>query len=151
MTAADSQPPRALYAIAMLCAALAATACAWFVAGRVALGEQASAAAAAAVVGGACVVGFLPAFLGGAGRFGVMVLAASVGRLLLVLIGATLLTEIAGHPRRPVWIGAASGAAIALIIESVLAIKILVAIERSRHSGKAGGPSPAEQESGVTC
>lgn len=154
MTAADAaqpQPPRAIYAAATLLAAVLATGCAWFVASGI--GGSEAALPAAAITAGACAVGLLPALVGSATHFGVYVMAASVTRLLLVIFAAVLLTEVGGLPRRPLWLGAASGAAIALVAESILSIAVIASMQRRPlpRPTDRGPAAPAEQESGVTC
>jgi hypothetical protein len=106
--------------------------------------------AAAGVVAGASLVGLIPAFIGSAERFGVIVLMSSVARLLIVLVAATLLTEVAGHPRRPLWVGVAAGAAIALFAEAALAVFVIASLDRTRLARRASERT-GEQESGATC
>lgn len=137
------QPPRSLYAGAMVAVAVVASACAFVVARAV--GEaDGPAVLTAGVIGVVSLVGLLPILVQSAEHFGLAVLGASMARLLLAMFAAVVLTEVGSAPSRPVWLGVVAGAGLALIAEATIAIAILSSIERK----KAGQPGA---ESSTTC
>lgn len=142
-----NQPPRARYAGAMLLFSVLGVACAYLVAALLG-GETDAALAAAAVVAGAALVGFIPAIIGTAEHFGVAVLMASVGRLLIVLIAGLVLTQLGDAPKRPLWLGAVSGAVLILIAESAISIAVISAMDRRRTESRS---STGLQESPGSC
>lgn len=153
MAMVANQPPRARYAAAMVVASAVGIACAYLVAHAMGGGRDV-AVQAAAVVAGAAVVGFIPALIGTAQHFGVAVLVASLSRLLIVLIAGLVLTQIGHAPKRPLWLGAVSGAVVILIAESAVSIAVIAAMDRLRSasaSDRSNQTSPGFQESPGSC
>jgi hypothetical protein len=105
-------------------------------------GDWHTAMLAAAAIGVGAIATFLPVVFtgggsGGAGNFGVHVLIASMVRALLILSIAVYFTQTRDLPKRPFWVGAATGAGFILIVESTLAISILSRIERARLAARS--------------
>lgn len=65
-------------------------------------------------------------------RWGLMVLAASMGRTLLVLLAMLVLVEGQGLPKKPVGFGLLAGALIMMFAEAAIAVHLLMKRERLR-------------------
>jgi len=90
---------------------------------------------------------FLPAVLNVERQmWGVVVVAASMGRIILILAVALSLerSNNVGDARTALWIGVLCGAAAAMIIEAVVSIRILASMDKSALIG-ATEPRPAAQ------
>lgn len=77
---------------------------------------------------------FLPAILSVERQsWGLVVLGASMARTMLILVCALLFdkTRDLGDARTALWIGAMCGAGLVLIVESVVAVRVLAAMDRS--------------------
>jgi len=59
-----------------------------------------------------------------------------------------VLTKVGDTPSRPLWIGAVSGAVLILIVESVVSIMVISAMDRRRNESDS---SPGFQESPGSC
>ena len=90
-------------------------------------------------------LGLLPVLVRSAEYFGMAVLGASVARMLLAMFAALILTEVGNFESRPVWLGVVTGAGLMLLIESTVAIAILMSMERKKADGSVG------VESSSTC
>ncbi len=128
--------PKGRYAALMAPACAAAAVGAWLVA-RMMGGDTSTQTLAAACVAAASVVTFLPALLagntrGGGTNFGVLVLAASMSRTLMLLVLALVMSETRELASRPFWIGILAGGGLVLIVESSLAVMFLARLERQR-------------------
>lgn len=166
---AVSQPVRSLFAAAMLAAIVLASAFAFVVATRLeetaaarlalSAAESADPAAAATeparsvallvavLVASVSLVGLLPALVTRAERFGLAVLGSSIGRMLLGMFAALILTQVGDAPARPVWLGTVAGLGLILVIESILAIAVLSYLERLKSAGRdvaAVGVEPSQ-------
>ena len=166
---AVSQPVRSLFAAAMLAAIVLASAFAFVVATRLeetaaarlalSAAESADPAAAATeparsvallvamLVASVSLVGLLPALVTRAERFGLAVLGSSIGRMLLGMFAALILTQVGDAPARPVWLGTVAGLGVILVIESILAIAVLSYLERLKSAGRdvaAVGVEPSQ-------
>ncbi|MFG0241616.1 MAG: hypothetical protein ACF8R9_02395 [Phycisphaerales bacterium JB054] len=158
---AVSQSVRSLFAAAMLAAIVLASAFAFVVATR--LEETAAARLAesgtetapadsvavlvAMLVASVSLVGLLPALVTRAERFGLAVLGSSIGRMLLGMFAALILTQVGDAPSRPVWLGTVAGLGLILVIESILAIAVLSYLERLKSAGRdvaAVGVEPSQ-------
>lgn len=118
----------------MLATTIAAITCAALISSS--LGGARAAWAATIALAVASLASFLPAVLSvGAAHWGMVVLASGVGRSLLVLAIVYAATEN-GLPSRPTFLGAGAGALFVLVVETVLAIVILSAIERTKQQLK---------------
>jgi hypothetical protein len=73
--------------------------------------------------------------------WGVAVLFSGMGRSLLVLAVAFVISRT-GVESKPLFLGAVSGAVLILILESIVAIRILAQLERRRVEPKSAGTSP---------
>jgi hypothetical protein len=129
----------------MIAVAVIASACAFAVARSVG-GPGSPAGLTAGLIGVVSLVGLLPILVGSAERFGLAVLGASMARLLLAMFAAVILTEIGDFASRPIWLGVITGAGLALIAETTIAITILTSIDR-----KTAGNTAAHPESSTTC
>ncbi|MBK7404705.1 MAG: hypothetical protein IPJ41_08735 [Phycisphaerales bacterium] len=141
----DNQPPRSLYAAAMGVIAILAAGCA-FVASAAVDDHTRAPVITAVLVGALSLTGLLPSLTHTTERFGLAVLGASILRMIALLAGAVVLTELAGQPNRPVWFGMLAGAVTALVAESAIAVAVLSAAERRKH-----GAASLAQESNPTC
>ena len=139
-----NQPPRSLYAGVMLAAGVLASACAFAAASAVG-GENAPALQTSALVFVVSMLGLLPVLVRSSEYFGMAVLGASVARMLLAMFAALILTEVGNFESRPVWLGVVTGAGLMLLIESTVAIAILMSMERKKADGSVG------VESSSTC
>lgn len=70
--------------------------------------------------------------------WGVVVMAAGIGRSLLTLAIAFVISR-SGVESKPLFLGAVSGAVLILILESMVAIRILAQLERRRAELKNTG------------
>ena len=101
----------------------------------------------AALVASVSLVGLLPALVTRAERFGLAVLGSSIGRMLLGMFAALILTQVGDAPARPVWLGTVAGLGVILVIESILAIAVLSYLERLKSAGRdvaAVGVEPSQ-------
>ena len=147
---AVSQPVRSLFAAAMAAAIVIAAAFAFVVATR--LQETAAARLAessvevapaesvallvAVLVASVSLIGLLPALVTRPERFGLAVLGSSIGRMLLGMFAALMLTQVGDAAPRPVWLGTIAGLGLILVIESILAIAVLSYLERLKSAGR---------------
>lgn len=115
-------------------------AAAWFMAGRLGGNAATTNALLYGMVAGS-VVTFLPAVLRISKEFwGVTVLLSGVGRSLIIIALCYVFRENnAEIIARPLFMSAAAGAILLLVIETVTTIKILSALERQRD--RAAGAS----------
>ena len=101
----------------------------------------------AMLVASVSLVGLLPALVTRAERFGLAVLGSSIGRMLLGMFAALILTQVGDAPARPVWLGTVAGLGVILVIESILAIAVLSYLERLKSAGRdvaAVGVEPSQ-------
>ncbi len=136
------QPPRTAYAGLM-----AATACVSVVGAYVAAslveGDARAAAFAAVTVAGASLCSFLPVLIqtrSGAAGFGVLIFAASIARMLLLMVGVLAVDNAGTVAQRPFVLGVLVGAAISLVFETAAAVVILKKLDRA-GAHRAGATS----------
>ena len=139
-----NQPPRSLYAGLMLATSVAASLCA-FAAARIAGGPEAPALQTGALIFVVSLWGLLPVLVRSAEFFGLAILGASVARMLLAMFAAFVLTEVGHFQSRPVWLGVVAGAGLMLVVESTVAVAILMSMERKKAGALVG------VESSSTC
>jgi hypothetical protein len=162
-----SQPVRSLFAAAMVAAIVLAAAFAFVVATRLQETDAARQAMAVAdevaavettpatsnaplvamLVASVSLVSLLPALITRPERFGLAVLGCSIGRMLLGMFAALMLTQVGDAPARPVWLGTVAGLGLILVIESILAIVVLSHLERLKAAGRdtaAVGMEPSQ-------
>lgn len=116
------------YGVVMCLAGLVAMVLSWW------LADQTGVEAVPGVVGIvvlAAAISLLPVFVSSAGRFGLVVMGVSVGRLLIVLSGGLILSEVLGLPSKAVWLPLALCALVLLLAESLAAIVVL---KRAQHA-----------------
>lgn len=135
--------PRAPFALAMLCASIAALAAAYFLStGQGAQGPVLSSIMGAVVI--ACLMSGV-ALLGSPivtpERWGLVVLGVSGARTILALGGMLILLEVQGLPRKPVVYGLLSAVFILMTVEASVAAILLNRRERQRARGSASIPS----------
>lgn len=138
--AADLHIPRLKFGLLMLAVTALGLACAWIVAGAMGGEGDASRSAAMALACGSFFT-FIPAVARISHEYwGVAVLFCGAARILAVLGVAYLITS--SDASRPVFMGAAGGAGLVMIVESALAVMFLSQIERARERMKKSA-SPA--------
>lgn len=141
-TTANQPVPTAVHALVMGVATLVAAGLAWGVAAG--LGADASTLRIVLMASGAgALATFAPVvFRVRSEYWGVAVMAAGVGRILLSLGCCYLVRESSpGILARPLFVGVVSGAFVLLVVEVTSAVKILAAIERRRSTPLDGAPS----------
>lgn len=141
-TTANQSVPTAVHALVMGVATLVALGLAWGVAA--ALGADAFTLRIVLVaLGFGTIATFAPVvFRVRSEYWGVSVMAAGVGRLLLSLGCCYLVRESSPDVlARPLFVGVVSGAFVLLVVEVTSAVKILAAIERRRTTPLDGAPS----------
>lgn len=143
MSAITANPHASRHAALMLGASLVAGALA-FGSAHLMGGSGTPAIVTGALVGFVSLLSLLPGLVRSPESFGTAALCASVARLLLVMFGALVLTEVGGFPSKPVWLGVVLGAGLMLIVETASVVTILLSIERQ----KAGTPGV---ESSPSC
>lgn len=138
-TTVDNPVPTSTHALIMGVATLVAAGLSWGVAS--ALGGDAFTLRTVLIATGlgAIATAAPVLFRARAEYWGVVVLAAGVGRLLLSLGLCYVVRQNSPEVlARPLFVGVVSGAILLLIVEVVTAVKILSAIERRRHATLAG-------------
>jgi len=145
MDKSSPQPPRGVYLATMtiigVVGALVASGAA-----RAFGGESLTVTLAGATVLIATCATLFPGILvlrGGAQTWGMLVMAASMARMLMVLGLGAYFDETRELTRQAYWMGSVVGAAVVLAGETTLAIKILSRLERERLT--LAGRDPAGQ------
>ena len=98
---------------------------------------QATAMLALACVACASVATFLPLFFGKDGTIGVMVLVASMGRMLMLLGLAVFFAQTRHLSGRAYWLAILAGGGMVLVVETALAVTMLNRLERRKTPGSA--------------
>lgn len=106
-------------------------------------GSSQTALVAAGCVGAGALVSVLPGVLrlrSGVQYWGMLVLAASMTRLLLTMGIGLGLQEADGVSTRPLWIGIAVGVFAHLVAETGYSVAILSGLERAKAAGSRAAP-----------
>ncbi len=131
-------PPKLLYAVVMLGACTLAAGIGGAFADRLGA-DRAMLILVLATIGLGCLPTFVPVLFAGrtrsgASTFGLCVLFASGARLLAVLGLALAFDQTRDlTPRSAYWVGVMTGAGLILIVESILAIRLLAQMEQHKH------------------
>ncbi len=136
--ATTPQFPKGAYAALMGVTCVVAAVGAALVA-RIMGADTTTVALAGTCVGAASVATFLPVFFAsskssGETNFGLLVLVASMARMLAMLGLALVFAETRELIRRPYWIGILAGGGLILIVESTLAVTFLSRLERLKSA-----------------
>ncbi|NUQ66850.1 MAG: hypothetical protein HUU18_01015 [Phycisphaerales bacterium] len=143
MNQTPPQPPRGTYLAAMTGIGALGAFVASGMAGAMGGDSRTITLAGATVLIATCATLF-PGILmlrGGAQTWGMLVLAASVARMLVVLGLGAYFDETRELIRQAYWLGSVVGAAVVLAGETTLAIKILSRLEREREALTSRDPS----------
>lgn len=133
LPSSSPQVSKATYAALMAVTCVLAVAGAWGIAGALG-GDADSCLLAGACVATASVMTFLPAFLtrpmkSGGTNFGMLVMIASMLRLLTLFAVALFFDQTRELVRRPYWIGILTGGGLILVVESAVAVMLLSRLE----------------------
>ncbi|MBY0308569.1 MAG: hypothetical protein K2Q09_07490 [Phycisphaerales bacterium] len=140
--------PRAAYGLWMAAATAVALGAAWLVASRSGGTPQDTTNTLIALSVGSLAT-LAPILLRVSREYwGVLVLGSGVARVMIALaVAYTLATRHPNETHRPLFMGLAAGAFLLLIVETVLTVKVLSAIERrlAAHSAAPAHPSSPAQ------
>lgn len=133
-TPANAAFPKGKYGVVMGAVSALAAGAAWGIA-IVLGGDQTTAMLALGCVACASVATFLPLLFGKDGNFGVMVLVASMVRMLMLLGLAVFFAQTREVAGKAYWVGILTGGGVVLAVETALAVTLLNRMERHKAAG----------------